>query len=83
MYDDGNGMQDPSLRARLSSIGMPVLVLWGESDRVASVRFCRAYAASITGAEFEIVAKAGHLPQIEQPERTIGSIRDFISETET
>lgn len=82
IYDDRNGMQDPSLRARLSEIDMPVLVLWGESDRVASVRYGRAYADSITGAAFEIVAKAGHLPQIEQPERTIGSIRDFISRLE-
>ena len=44
------GSMDPSLRARLSTIAVPTLVLWGESDRVADVEYGRAYAQAIAGA---------------------------------
>lgn len=29
-------MIDPALRPRFSAVGVPALVLWGESDRVAT-----------------------------------------------
>src|SRR3954451_1351088 len=31
----GTTMVDPTLRDRLAGVGLPVLVLWGESDRIA------------------------------------------------
>lgn len=80
VYDDRNAMQDPTLRARLSSIRCPTLVLWGESDRVVSTAYGRAYAAAISDARFQIVLEAGHLPQVEQPVPTIGLIHNFLLE---
>ncbi len=80
VYDDRIAMQDPTLRARLSGIRCPTLVLWGESDRVVSTVYGRAYAAAIAGAEFCVIEMAGHLPQIEQPEQTIDLISGFLVE---
>jgi pimeloyl-ACP methyl ester carboxylesterase len=72
-------MHDPSLAARLAAITVPALVLWGEADRIATPGYGRAFAAAIPGARFEIVERAGHLPQLEQPETTFGAIDEFLA----
>src|SRR6266581_704893 len=65
VYDQGQGSSDPKLRRRLSSVSIPVLVAWGESDRVVDPEYGRAYAQSFPHARFELIPEAGHLPQIE------------------
>jgi len=72
-------MHDPSLLRRLGDVSIPTLVLWGDSDRIATADYGRAMAAAIPGARFEIVSEAGHLPQIEQPEATFRAIDGFLS----
>lgn len=72
-------MFDPTLRARLGKVHVPALVLWGESDRVVTVGYGRAYAAAIPGAQFELIAEAGHLPQLEQPAATFSKLDAFLS----
>lgn len=76
LYGGDPYMHDPELRARLESVRIPVSVIWGESDRIFDVGYGRAYAAAFAGendegAKFHIVREAGHLPQIEQPQRTL------------
>lgn len=39
----------------------------------------RAYAASIPGARFVLLADAGHLPRIEQPAATFELIDAFLA----
>lgn len=72
-------MFDPTLRGRLGEMRVPVLVLWGESDRVVTASYGRAFAAAIPGATFELVAEAGHLPQLEQPTETFQRIDSFLA----
>jgi len=74
------GSMDPSLRARLSTIAVPTLVLWGESDRVADVEYGRAYAQAIAGARFRLLDGTGHVPQIETPELLAEAIWPFVTE---
>jgi len=73
------GMSDPALQARLGLIGIPALVLWGESDRVFTPAYGRAYAAQLGNARFELIARAGHLPQLEQPAATFAAIDSFLA----
>jgi pimeloyl-ACP methyl ester carboxylesterase len=61
-------MHDPKLKHRLHRIRIPTLFLWGASDRIASESYGRAYCAAISGAQFELIERAGHYPHIEQPE---------------
>ena len=75
-------MFDPTLRGRLGGIRTPALVLWGESDRVMVAGYGRAYAAAIPGAAFELVAEAGHLPQLEQPTETFRRLDAFLARTD-
>jgi pimeloyl-ACP methyl ester carboxylesterase len=71
-------MHDPSMLGRLGEVSIPTLVLWGESDRIATPDYGRALAAAIPNSRFEIVREAGHLPQIEQPEATFHAIDGFL-----
>jgi pimeloyl-ACP methyl ester carboxylesterase len=70
-------MHDPRLRARLAGVSTPTLVAWGESDRLIDLDYGKRYAASIPGARFRPIAKAGHLPQIERVEETARVVEEF------
>ncbi len=71
-------MYDPGLLARLGQVKIPVLVVWGEADRIVTPAYGAAYAAAFPNARFERIAKAGHLPQIEQPAATFAVIDEFL-----
>ena len=73
-------MQDPTLLGRLATVTVPTLVVWGEADRIGDLDYGRAYAAAIPGARFEVVARAGHLPQLENPEALHVLVRDFAEQ---
>ena len=72
-------MHHPTLRSRLGQMTVPALVVWGESDHIVNVGYGRLYADSIPGARFELVAEAGHFPQIERPEEVGRLIRSFAA----
>jgi pimeloyl-ACP methyl ester carboxylesterase len=71
-------MYDPDLLGRLGQVKIPVLVVWGEADRIVTPAYGAAYAAAFPNARFERIAKAGHLPQIEQPAATFAVIDEFL-----
>lgn len=77
VYDSERLGGDPKLQRRLRHVKIPVLVAWGESDRVADLEYGRVYAQSFSNARFELISEAGHLPQIEQPERLLTLVRKF------
>jgi len=79
----GQTMSDPGLRARLASVTVPTLVIWGEADRIADTEYGRAYAAAIPSAGFQLLREAGHLPQIETPEALAASIWQFADQHPT
>lgn len=74
----GGAMTDPGLRERLGAVAVPALVVWGVADRIADADYGRAYAAAIPGAEFVLLERAGHVPQIEAPEALLQALRPFI-----
>jgi pimeloyl-ACP methyl ester carboxylesterase len=61
-------MHDPKLKSRLHRIRIPTLFLWGKHDCILSEGYGRAYCATIPGARFELIDKAGHFPHLEQPQ---------------
>jgi pimeloyl-ACP methyl ester carboxylesterase len=75
----GTAMADPGLAARLAGVKVPVLVLWGEADRIADPDFGRAYAAAIPGGQFQLLTGTGHLPQIETPGQALEAIWSFAA----
>lgn len=73
-------MHNPRLRGYLRRIDVPTLVLWGESDRVVTPEYGRAYAAAIPGARFQVLPAAGHYPHLEAPEAFAAAVAAFLRE---
>jgi len=74
-------MHDPKLLRRLGRVQTPALLVWGESDRIVTPGYGAAYAAAFGNGRLEVVPKAGHLPQIEQPEATLGLVEEHLRRT--
>ena len=72
-------MYNPRLPAWLGRIAVPALVVWGDSDGIVSPDYGRAFARLIPGARFEMIAGAGHHPEIERPEE-LARVDRFIRE---
>jgi pimeloyl-ACP methyl ester carboxylesterase len=66
------------LRRYLRRIRLPTLVLWGERDGIVSTAHGKAYHESIGQSEFLTLAKLGHLPHLEAPERCARVIAEFL-----
>jgi pimeloyl-ACP methyl ester carboxylesterase len=71
---------NPKLTRRLHRIDVPVLLLWGESDGIVTPDYGRAYAERIPGARFELIAGAGHVPQLERPDAFVECVVRFLCE---
>ncbi|MBK3580678.1 alpha/beta hydrolase, partial [Streptomyces sp. MBT65] len=66
-------------RGRLHRVTVPVLVVWGEEDGIAPLKYGRGYADAFPNGHFAPIANAAHFPQIEQLGATLGAIGDFVS----
>ena len=75
----GGDMTDQSLSSRLSDVNVPTLIVWGAADRIGDPEVGEAYARLIPDARLEIIADAGHLPQIETPSRLTDLVGSFAS----
>lgn len=73
-------MHDPKLRRRLARVTVPTLAIWGDSDRIVTPAYGRAYADSFADGRFALVPRAGHLPHIERPEATFELLDAFVAE---
>ena len=80
-YGRACGMEDATLRARLAGVKTPALVVWGESDRIVTPAYGRAFADAFDGARFELIPQCGHLPQVEQPARLLELVNGFDATT--
>ena len=75
---------DPTLRSRLAlgGVSVPVLVLWGESDRIVTLEYGRRLVEALgKHARLEVIERAGHLPHVEQPDATLKAIVNFAQQT--
>lgn len=61
----------------------PVLVIWGESDRIVTPAYGAAYAKAFPQGRFEPIPQAGHLPHIERPDVTAELIEAELRRTGT
>jgi len=73
-------MYNPQLPRWLGRIKVPTLLIWGESDRVVTPDYGRAYSRLIPGSRFELIEAAGHHPEIEQPGMLVERVSRFLEE---
>ncbi len=67
------------IRARLSEIACPTLVMHGLADVIEPPESGEMFARGIPGARWMPLEDAGHVPTITRPQVVASAIRDFIS----
>jgi pimeloyl-ACP methyl ester carboxylesterase len=71
-------LHNPKLARRLHRVRLPTLFVWGENDGIVTPNYGKAYSRMIPGAEFSVIAKAGHYPHLEQPDEFMRLVRGFL-----
>jgi pimeloyl-ACP methyl ester carboxylesterase len=67
------------LSSRYGELGKPCLLLWGSHDPVVPLWVGRKLAGTLPNARLEILPECAHMPQEEEPEATLGKVRDFLA----
>jgi pimeloyl-ACP methyl ester carboxylesterase len=70
-------LRSHTLPALLGAIATPTLVVWGRQDAIIPASACDRWVKAIPGATAEVLDGCGHLPEMEQPERFVRTVREF------
>jgi len=74
----GNDIGTFDFRKQLKDLKMPVLIIGGRFDRVATPWMMVKYKEYCPQAQFVLFEKSGHNPQIEEPEAEFALINAFL-----
>jgi pimeloyl-ACP methyl ester carboxylesterase len=74
-------MYNDSLPWLLRGVRSRALIVRGDDDRIVPASAAASYAEHLPNATSETVAGAGHLIEMEQPEKLAGLIASFIAST--
>jgi pimeloyl-ACP methyl ester carboxylesterase len=69
---------DYDFRDRLVEIACPTLIVWGDGDRVITVRDASAFAELIPNSKAVIYKDTGHLAMLERPGAFNALLADFL-----
>jgi pimeloyl-ACP methyl ester carboxylesterase len=67
-------------RDRLTEIVCPTLIVWGDSDRIITVRDADTFAELIPGARKVVFEDTGHVAMFERPAAFNALLTDFLGE---
>jgi pimeloyl-ACP methyl ester carboxylesterase len=70
---------DRGLSNRIHRIAAPTLIVWGDADRIVAPVYAQEFAKRISGARVTTIQRAGHLPQLEQPDAVLDALSGFIA----
>jgi pimeloyl-ACP methyl ester carboxylesterase len=74
---------DPKLPARLHRVKCPVLLLWGEEDRLVPPAHAAVYKKYLPHAELKIIPACGHLGMFEKEGEFVAAVRKFAQAGES
>jgi pimeloyl-ACP methyl ester carboxylesterase len=60
---------------------LPLLLVWGERDSLIPASHGRTAHKQLPGSRLEVFADSGHFPQLDEPERFIDVLVDFVEST--
>ena len=61
---------------------VPFLIIWGERDSIIPVAHAYSVHERVPSSRLEIFEDAGHFPHVDEPQRFIEVLTDFIDTTE-
>jgi pimeloyl-ACP methyl ester carboxylesterase len=64
---------------RLHELAVPTLFVWGRQDMLVPISFMRHVQEALPAAR-HVELECGHVPQLEDPERTHAAMRGFLDE---
>lgn len=68
---------DAKLASRLHRVQCPVLLLWGEHDKLVPPAFGKAYQQYLPQAEMKLIPRCGHLPMFEAEKEFVEALVQF------
>jgi pimeloyl-ACP methyl ester carboxylesterase len=75
-----DALSDYPIRERLGEIECPVLVVWGEDDRLVPVRDAHEFGRLIPDAQVEVWPDTGHVAMLERPAAFNELVERFVAE---
>ena len=60
---------------------MPFLIIWGARDKIIPIAHGRAAHRQVPGSRLEVFPESGHFPQLDEPQRFVNTVTDFIEST--
>ena len=66
--------------AKLKTLSMPTLILWGGQDRLIPPENARRFDADIPNSRLVMFEPLGHVPHEEDPASTVAEVEKFLSE---
>lgn len=70
--------REPSLWSVAAGVDCPALVVWGEQDRLVSVRKAPRIAAALPRGRLLVLPATGHVPQLERPETVARAVLGML-----
>jgi pimeloyl-ACP methyl ester carboxylesterase len=67
------------MKRRAYRIKAPSLIIWGGEDRINPTVYAEDFSKLIAGSKVQVLAKAGHLPMLEQPDAFSEAILGFLN----
>ena len=71
-------MSDANLSSIIGKIQTPTLILWGKLDQILNIDNARVFHANIKNSKLEIYEDLGHVPLMEDPDKTAQSVEEFV-----
>jgi pimeloyl-ACP methyl ester carboxylesterase len=75
-----DALTDYPIRERLGDVDCPVLVVWGEEDRLVPVRDAHEFGRLIPNARVVVWPETGHVAMLERPAAFNALVEGFIAE---
>ena len=63
---------------RIRQVGVPTLILWGGRDRLIPLEYGALFSRDIAGSSLVVFDDLGHVPQEEDPVRTVAALKSFL-----
>jgi pimeloyl-ACP methyl ester carboxylesterase len=70
---------DRGLSKRLHRVTAPTLIVWGHRDSLVKSVYADEFARRIGGSRVEVLENAAHFPHLEQLDRTLNLVTEFLS----
>jgi pimeloyl-ACP methyl ester carboxylesterase len=79
MEDLVPALLEPTVLDAAPQLALPMLVVWGDADRLVSPRVARELATQHRRIELRMLPECGHMPMLEMPDEVASRMSSFLS----